>query len=187
MARGISSHFKCYFQIGADAAVHLAKRGGSIALVGRNEDRLSDVREKIKRAGAPKPLIIVADVTTDAERIINETVNHFGRLDVLINNAGILSRNTVETAELSEYDRIMNTNVRAVIELTKLAIPHLEKTKGNILNVSSIAGLRIRPNSFVYSISKAALNQLTKSAALDLAPKGIRGKWSKINLNKNEP
>lgn len=66
----------------------------------------------------------------------------------------------------------MNTNVRSIIHLTKLAVPHLEKTKGNILNVSSIAGFRIRPNSLAYSISKAAVNQLTKSAALDLASKG---------------
>lgn len=152
----------------------MAKKGGSIVLVGRNEERLNDVRERIKNAGAPKPLIVVADITVDAERIITETINHFGKLDVLINNAGILSRNTVETVKLTEFDRIMNTNVRSVIALTQLAVPHLEKTKGNVLIVSSIAGVRIRPNSFVYSISKSAVNQLTRSAALDLAPKGIR-------------
>lgn len=158
--------------IGAHAAVHLAKKGASIALVGRNEKRLIAVSEEIKSAGSPKPLVVVADITTDVERIIEETVNHFGKLDVLINNAGILSRNSIENIDLSEYDRIMNTNVRSIIHLTKLAVPHLEKTKGNILNVSSIAGFRIRPNSLAYSISKAAVNQLTKSAALDLASKG---------------
>ncbi|XP_031638407.1 uncharacterized protein LOC116350671 [Contarinia nasturtii] len=160
--------------IGAHAAEHLAKKGASVSLVGRNQERLNEVVERIKTAGAPIPLAIVADVTKDVQRIIDETVNHFGKLDVLINNAGIMSKDSIENVDLAEYDWIMNTNVRAVIELTKLAIPHLEKTKGNILNVSSAAGLRVKPNFLSYCISKAAVNQLTKSAALDLAPKRIR-------------
>lgn len=162
---------------GAHAAESLAKKGASVALVGRNAERLNEVVERIKNAGSPTPLVIVADVTVDAERIINETVNHFGKLDVLINNAGIYSKNSIENIELDEYDRIMNTNVRSVITITKLAVPHLEKTKGNVLNVSSAAGLRVKPDCFAYCISKSALNQLTKSAALDLASKGIRGEW----------
>lgn len=160
--------------IGAHAAVHLAKKGASVALVGRNLDRLNAVSDEIKSADSPNPLVIVADVTLDAERIVAETVSHFGKLDVLINNAGIAARNSIENVDLAEHDRIMNTNVRSVIELTKLAVPHLAQTKGNILNVSSAAGLRVKPNVFSYCISKAALNHLTKSAALDLASKGIR-------------
>lgn len=160
--------------IGAHAAEHLAKKGASVALVGRNVQRLNEVVDRIKSAGSPTPLAIVADVTVDAERIITETMNHFGKLDILINNAGIFSKNTIENIELTEFDRIMDTNVRSVIQLTKLAVPHLEKTKGNVLNVSSAAGLRVKPNTLAYCISKAAVNHLTKSAALDLAPKGIR-------------
>lgn len=160
--------------IGAHAAIHLASKGASVALIGRNHDRLNEVKDQIKAAGSPSPLVIVADVTTDAEHIISETIKHFGKLDVLVNNAGILSLNTIENIDLDDYDRIMNTNVRSIIELTKLAVPHLAKTKGNILNVSSAAGLRVKPNMLAYCISKAAINQLTKSAALDLAPKGIR-------------
>lgn len=124
--------------IGADAAIHLAKKGASIALVGRNEQRANEVSEKIKNSGAPTPLVIVADVTKDASRIIADTIAHFGKLDVLINNAGIVKRNTIENVDLADFDRVMNTNVRSVIELTKFAVPHLEKTKGNVLNVSSI-------------------------------------------------
>lgn len=160
--------------IGADASRHLAKLGGKIILVGRNLERLNEVAVQIKNAGSPTPLIIVADVTKDAERIVNEAIQHFGQLNVLINNAGIYSQNSADDIALMEYDRIMNTNVRSLVELTKLAVPHLEKTKGNILNVSSASGLRVQSNSYVYCISKAAVNQLTKSAALDLASKGIR-------------
>lgn len=129
---------------------------------------------QIIKANAPRPLIIVADVTIDAERIIQETINHFGSLDVLVNNAAEISRDTADNIGLEEFDRTMNTNVRSIVHLSKLAVPYLEKTKGNILNVSSIAGLRTKVNSFGHSISKAAVNQLTKNAALDLASKGIR-------------
>lgn len=160
--------------IGAHVGLHLAKKGAAVALVDRHGDLLNKLSEQIRASCAPNPLVIVADVTTDAERIIQETVTHFGKLNVLINNAGIFLRSSIDSIDLREYDRIMNTNVRSVIELSKLAVPHLEKTGGNILNVSSISGLRMRPNSLVYSISKAAVNQLTKSAALDLASKGIR-------------
>lgn len=160
--------------IGAHVAEHLAKKGGSVAIVGRNEKRLNEVSERIKMAGAPTPLVILADVTTDAVQIINETINHFGKLNILINNAGIASYNTIETVDLAEFDRLMNTNVRSIIQLTQLAIPHLEKTKGNILNVSSTAGMRVKPNLMAYCMTKSAVDIMTKSAALDLAPKGIR-------------
>lgn len=160
--------------MGAHAALHLAKKGASIAMTDYNEKLLNETKEKILSANLPTPLAIVADITTDAERIITETVNHFGKLDILINVAGILKRNSIESVDLAEHDRIMNTNVRSIIALSKFAVPHLERTKGNILNVSSISGLRMVPNNLSYSISKAAVNQLTKSAALDLAPKGIR-------------
>lgn len=79
---------------GADAALHLAKLGGQIALVGRNEKRLNDVVNEIKNAGSPHPLPILADVTKDAQGIINGTVKHFGKLNFLINNAGMYSKNS---------------------------------------------------------------------------------------------
>lgn len=93
---------------------------------------------------------------------------------MLINSAGIVSLNSIENIDLTIYDRDMNVNVRSMIELTKLAVPHLEKTKGNVLNVSGLASLRTTANFLMTSISKAAVNQLTKCAALDLSKKGIR-------------
>lgn len=159
--------------IGADAALHLAKLGAKVSIVGRNEKRLNEVGEKIKSVGA-SVYPIVADVTKDAERIVNETVHHFGKLDVLVNNAGIVIQDNVSGIDLTEFDRIFDTNVRSILILTKLCVPHLEKTKGNIVNVSSIAGLKAVPNVLTYCMSKAALDQFTKCSALDLAPKGIR-------------
>jgi NAD(P)-dependent dehydrogenase (short-subunit alcohol dehydrogenase family) len=95
-------------------------------------------------------------------------------LDVLVNAAGIISLGTIETTSLAEWDRMMEINVRVIFQLVQAAVPHLEKTRGNIVNVSSVAGLRSFPNVLAYCVSKAALDQLTRCSALDLAPKGIR-------------
>lgn len=148
----------------------MAKLGANVAIVGRNEQRLNGVADKIKNAGSPAPLAIVADVTKDAEQIVTETLETFGKLDVLVNNAGIGIRDEICESKISDLDTIFDTNVRSVIILTKLCIPHLEKTKGNVVNVSSIAGLKPLPQHFSYSISKAALDQFTKVFALVNTP-----------------
>lgn len=161
--------------IGADAAKHLAKLGGKVSLVGRNEKLLNKVAEEIKKFGSSvHPLPIVADVTKDAEDIISKTVKHFGKLDVLINNAGIFQTDSINDFNISRFDDILNTNLRSVAILTNLAVPHLEKTKGNIVNISSVASIRSFPNYLSYCVSKAALDQFTKCTAIDLAAKGIR-------------
>lgn len=160
--------------IGADAARHLSKLGAKVAIVGRNAERLHKVADQIKASGAPTPFAIVADVTKDSERIVDETVKHFGKLDVLVNNAGIVSYDTTSTMQMTEFDRLFDTNVRSIINLTKLCVPHLEKTKGNVVNVSSVSGMMPVSAITSYCMTKAALDQFTKCSALDLAPKGIR-------------
>lgn len=160
--------------IGADVARYLAELGAKVSIVDRNAVRLNAVAEEIKKSGSPAPLPIVADVAKDSERIVEETVEHFGQLDVLINNAGIPISDTVVDVNLSDFDRVFDVNVRAAINLTKLCVPHLEKTKGNVVNVASICGLRPVPSLMTYCMSKAALIQFTKCSALDLAPKKIR-------------
>lgn len=160
--------------IGADAARHLAKLGANVSVVGRNKKRLTDVADQIKQSGSPQPLIIYGDITNDAERIVEQTIRRYRKLDVLINNAGIVLEDSVSQVNMSEFDRVIDTNLRSAINLTKLCVPHLEKTKGNVVNVSSISALQAAKNGMSYCISKAALDQFTKCAALDLAEKGIR-------------
>lgn len=161
--------------IGADAARHFAKLGASVAIVGRNEKRLNEVAEDIvKHGSSAKPLKITADVTTDAERIIDETVKHFGKLDVLVNCAGIMKADSIDKFDVNEFDQQMNLNVRSVMLLTQHAIPHLEKTKGNVVNLSSALSLKPWGGFTSYSMTKIAIDTFTKCAAQSLASKRIR-------------
>lgn len=160
--------------IGAGAAIHLSRLGASVAIVGRDAEKLNCVTQQIHEAGSPEPLEITADLTTDAERIISETVDRFGKIDVLVNNAGIVIMPGKTLDNLETYDRIMEVNVRSVLQLTKLALPYLEESKGNIVNTSSILGSIAVPTGISYAMSKAAIDHFTRCAALELAPKGIR-------------
>ncbi|XP_067641634.1 uncharacterized oxidoreductase TM_0325-like [Eurosta solidaginis] len=161
--------------IGATTAESFAKHGAKVVIVGRNEANLKATESACKAANNKAEILpIIADVTVDAERIIKTTIDKFGQLDVLVNNAGVLESGHILDVDVEQLDRVLNTNLRSVFLLTKLAAPHLIKTQGNIVNVSSIAGLRSFPNVSTYCISKAALDQLTKCIALDLADKNVR-------------
>ncbi|HEY2013437.1 MAG TPA: SDR family oxidoreductase [Bryobacteraceae bacterium] len=161
--------------IGRAAALKFAREGARVALVGRRADRLLGVAEAI-RSESGEALALSADVTIegDAARVVAETVARHGSLDVLVNAAGILVPGTVENTSLAAWDATMNVNLRAVFHLMNLAAPHLAATRGNIVNVSSVTGLRSFPGVLAYCVSKAAVDQLTRCAALELAAKGVR-------------
>ncbi|HEX6182909.1 MAG TPA: glucose 1-dehydrogenase [Pyrinomonadaceae bacterium] len=161
--------------IGRATALRFAEAGARVALVGRDGQRLSDVASEVSdRACAA--VEIQADVTDEAHarRAVETAVEHLGGIDILVNAAGILSNGTVETTPLAEWDAMMNVNLRSVFHLMQLAAPHLEKRPGNIVNVSSVTGLRAFPGVLAYCVSKAGVDQLTRCAALELAPKGVR-------------
>lgn len=162
--------------IGAETAIHLSKIGASVALVDRNSESLDDVAEQIIASGsAVAPLKITADVTLDAKRIIDTTVQHFGRLNVLVNCAGIADNGSIANSfSIDSYDRVMNVNVRSILLLSLLAIEHLEKNQRNIVNLSSAAGSVAASKILAYAISKAAVSHFTRCAVLELAKNGIR-------------
>ncbi len=91
-----------------------------------------------------------------------------------MNSAGIIKFGNIETMSLSDYDETMNANVRSIVQLTGLCVPHLIQTKGTVVNVSSVCGSRSFPNILAYGMSKAAVDQFTRSVALELASKGVR-------------
>jgi NAD(P)-dependent dehydrogenase (short-subunit alcohol dehydrogenase family) len=161
--------------IGRATALRFAREGARVALVGRDAETLASVARSVKDAGGDA-VEVGADVTIerDARRAVEETVEHFGGLDVLVNAAGIISNGTIENTPLADWDAMMNVNLRSVFHLMQLAVPHLEKRPGNVVNVSSVTGLRAFPGVLAYCVSKAGVDQLTRCAALELAAKGVR-------------
>ncbi|XP_022834407.1 uncharacterized protein LOC111362106 [Spodoptera litura] len=154
--------------IGAATAIKFAEEGAKVALVGRNQEKLNNVAKK-----CGNPLIIAADVSKDedAKRIIEETIKRFGKIDVLVNNAGIGGvTNILDEGVIKVFDQIMNTNLRSAVVLTHLAV----KTKGNIVNISSVAAYRVAPSFIAYNTSKAGMDHFTRAVALELAPHGVR-------------
>lgn len=149
--------------------------GAQISLVGQNAKNLIRLAEEITGSGSPIPLVIVAeDVTSSAERIVDSTIKHFGRLDVLINNAENLTQDSGNETNISDFDNIFNKSVRSFITLTALCVTHLEKTGGNVVNISSGAEIKPTQNSMNYCMARGAIDQFTKCCAKDLAKKGIR-------------
>jgi len=161
--------------IGRATAQLMGKEGVRVGLVARNGERLEEVKKQIEAEGG-QATVIAGDVTEPsfAEKAVAEVVNRFGQLDILVNAAGILESGTIETTTLEAWDRMMNVNLRAVFYLMHLAVPHLVKTKGAIVNVSSVNGVRSFPGVLAYNVSKAGVDQLTRCAALELAEKGVR-------------
>ncbi|KAG4080333.1 hypothetical protein HA402_010825 [Bradysia odoriphaga] len=159
--------------IGAETARKLAAQGARLILNGRNVDSLTSVAES---CGSSNAFVVPGDVTkeSDNENLISETIKKYNRLDVLINNAGILESGSIETTSLEQFDRVMSTNIRSIYNLTMLAVPHLIKTQGNIVNISSVNGIRSFPGVLAYNISKAAVDQFTRCVALELALKNVR-------------
>ena len=161
--------------IGRATALRFAQEGANVALVGRNREAMEELAGEIYRGGRSVQKIY-ADVTDErqARLAVESAVGSLGGLDVLVNAAGVLTNGTVETTPLAEWDAMMNVNLRSVFHLMQLAAPHLEKRPGNVVNVSSVTGLRAFPGVLAYCVSKAGVDQLTRCAALELAPKGVR-------------
>lgn len=165
--------------IGEDAAINFSKCGAQIVVSGRNESTANVVAEVCKRVSPRElePLVILADVSkqNDCVKLIQNTIEKFHRLDVLINNAAIYIPSNLASEDLIQtYDNIFTTNVKSVLLLTQLSVPHLEKTRGVIVNISSVGAVVGTSHAIPNNMSKAAINSLTKSAAIELGPKGIR-------------
>lgn len=159
--------------IGKATALAFAESGARVAAVGRNDSALTELSDAIKAHGG-EVRTICADVTTDAELIVSKTIDGYGQVDILVNAAGHLSNGTIENTTFEAWDTMLNVNLRAVFGLMQLAVPFLEKTRGSVVNVSSVTGLRSFPGVLAYCVSKAGVDQLTRCAALELASKGVR-------------
>ncbi|HRH65882.1 MAG TPA: SDR family oxidoreductase [Bacteroidia bacterium] len=144
--------------IGKSLALVFARNGYRVVISARTEDRLLPVRNQIEQLGG-SVIAVTADVAKEADckKLIDETIRVFGRVDVLINNAGISMRALFEHTELSVIRQVMDINFWGTVYCTKFALPHLLKTKGSVVGISSIAGKKGLPGRTGYSASKFAM------------------------------
>ena len=161
--------------IGRAAAEAFGREGASVTLVGRNESVLGEVAARIQASGG-KAATCAADLTKAAAAgtIVESALRAFGGLDVLVNAAGVIASGTLEQTTDETWEQMVAVNMTAPFRLMRAAMLHLKDRKGAIVNVSSVNGLRSFPGVLAYNVSKAGLDHLTRCAAIEMAPLGVR-------------
>jgi NADP-dependent 3-hydroxy acid dehydrogenase YdfG len=162
--------------IGEGIALALAAAGATVAVAARRADRLEGLVKRIEDVGG-KGLAIAGDMTVEAEAIgaVEETVARLGRIDILINSAGVMQAGGVENADLDEYRRVFDINLFATLYTCKAAVPHmLQQGEGDIVTISSLAGRKGGPQTNAYSASKHAVNSMTDAMRQELGGRGVR-------------
>jgi meso-butanediol dehydrogenase/(S,S)-butanediol dehydrogenase/diacetyl reductase len=159
--------------IGAATARRFAKDGASVVLAGRRADKLAEVAGDMP---AERVLVQVTDVSDEAActALVQAAVRRFGKLDVLVNNAGTAAFGSFVESGIDEYHKVMRTNVDGVVFCTRAALPHLIESRGNIVNVSSASGTGGDWGLAFYDASKGAVTNLTRALALEFGARGVR-------------
>ncbi len=162
--------------IGRAIARELAHQGASLLLTGRNAAAGQDLAAQLTRPAA-EAVFLAADLAdrAAADRLVDEALERFGKVDVLVNNAGILIDGTVEECSDTEWDRVLDINLSTAFRLSRAVLPPMRRQKaGSIVNIASDWALMGARGATPYAVSKAALAQLTRCMALDYAAQGIR-------------
>lgn len=160
--------------IGKACALRFARAGYSVILNGRRKGPLDAVAEEISRTGGKAlPLSGDASREEDCKSLVESAIRHFGQLDVLVNNAGISMRATLEQADIAVLQQVMQINFWGTVYCTKYALPHLLKSKGSIIGISSIAGKKGLPGRTGYSASKFAMEGFLESLRTENLKKGL--------------
>lgn len=160
--------------MGAATAKRLVNDGWAVTIFGRREAKLQEVVTDISKPD--QILAVQGDVTNreDVDRLIKAHVNKFGRLDGLINNAAIVVGGPVTDVSIEDWRKVMAINVEGVFNTINMSVEHLKKTKGSIVNVSSVSGVRGDWTFSPYCASKGAVTNFTHSLALELGAEGVR-------------
>ncbi|HEX5473758.1 MAG TPA: glucose 1-dehydrogenase [Vicinamibacterales bacterium] len=161
--------------IGRAAARRFGQDGAPVLAVGRQAEALREVAAEVEAVGG-RCVTLQADVTAgDApDRIVAAAVAAFGGIAAVVNAAGVIASGTIETTSDEQWDTMLDLNLRAPFRLMRAAVPHLARTRGAVVNVSSVTGQRSFPGVLAYCVSKAGVDHLTRCAALELAAQGIR-------------
>jgi NADP-dependent 3-hydroxy acid dehydrogenase YdfG len=162
--------------LGEAAARHLAARGATVALGARRADRLQTLVDDLTASGA-RALAATTDVTRrdDVERLVGAAVDAYGRVDVMLNNAGLMPQSPLERLRVDEWDRMIDVNLKGVLYGIAAALPHMRRQgAGHIVNVSSVAGHKVRAGGAVYAATKHAVRALSEGLRQEVKPYGIR-------------
>ena len=168
--------------IGAATAVSLAGLGAKVALVARRTDRLSDLANRLQADGATA-VVITADVTkqSEADKAVAETVSELGRLDTLVNNAGVMLLGPVIDAPVEEWERMVQINVLGLLYCTHAALPHLLRAAedgprrvADLVNISSVAGRETRNGSGVYNATKHGVGAFSDALRKEITTRHVR-------------
>lgn len=153
----------------------LIAEGAYVLGVGRNEMALSALKKELE-GNQEKFVPCCCDLThPDAyQTIVTKAMDHFGRIDGLVNNAGRWLAGTLETTTVADWQAHLQLNVTAVLLLTQACVPYLRQTQGSIVNMSSLTATKVMPGVIAYATSKAALDHLTRLCAIELAADGVR-------------
>jgi NAD(P)-dependent dehydrogenase (short-subunit alcohol dehydrogenase family) len=162
--------------IGRATAILFAKEGAAIAIADTNIKMGKSTQMEIESLGG-RAIFVPCDVTqsSDCHQVVEKTVSTYGGLDILFNNAGIVSRTNLLTITEAEWDRVMAVNVKSVYLMSKYAIPHIKKRGGGVIvNTSSGWGLKGGKNAVSYCASKGAVTNMTRAMAIDHGAQNIR-------------
>ncbi|MCH4027262.1 MAG: SDR family oxidoreductase [Acetobacter fabarum] len=162
--------------LGAEAARHLAEQGATVVLGARREERIKALAADITAKGG-KALAIETDVTDRAsvQNLVDTAVKTYGRVDVLLNNAGVMPLSSLEKLRVDEWDLMIDVNIKGVLYGIAAALPHMKAQKsGHIINVSSVAGHHVLESSAVYSATKFAVRALSEGLRAEVKPYNMR-------------
>ncbi|MDB5172638.1 MAG: oxidoreductase [Phycisphaerales bacterium] len=162
--------------LGEAAARHLAAQGAIVVLGARRVDRLQALAEELTGKGG-KALAVATDVThyDQVKKLVDAAVQTYGRIDVMINNAGLMAQSLLERLRVDEWDRMIDVNIKGVLYGIAAALPHMKQQKsGHFINVSSVAGHKVHPGTAVYSATKFAVRALSEGLRQEVKPYNIR-------------
>jgi NADP-dependent 3-hydroxy acid dehydrogenase YdfG len=162
--------------LGEATARLLSAQGASVVLGARRVDRIQALADELTGSGR-KALAIPTDVThyDQVKRLVDAAVQTFGRIDVMINNAGLMPHSPLERLKIDDWNRTIDVNIKGVLYGIAAALPYMKQQKaGHIINVSSVAGHKVRPSSAVYAASKAAVLVLSEGLRQEVKPYNIR-------------
>jgi NADP-dependent 3-hydroxy acid dehydrogenase YdfG len=162
--------------LGEATARLLSTQGATVVLGARRVDRIQALADELA-AGGGTALAIDTDVTDrgQVQRLVDAAVQAYGRIDVIINNAGLMPQSLLERLKVDEWDRMIDVNIKGVLYGIAAALPHMQRQKGGqIINVSSVAGHKVGPGSAVYSATKHAVRALSEGLRQEVKPYGIR-------------